>query len=104
MADGDAPPRSVPERGLQTVGTSTFIHKNDPAHIAAIVRETIQNSSSVRHVACSARIFRLRNSGPGIPIWSRRTATRSSRSAKKRRPRRAARHGGKNLPAQLVAA
>ena len=58
-----SPPARTWSRKLSGLGT--FIHKNDPDHIAAIVRET--SRYSVRHVACSARISRSRNCGPGTP-------------------------------------
>ena len=50
-------------------------------HIATIVRETI---NLVLSVPCSARIFPFRNFGPNIRIWSRLTATRSRRWARRR--------------------
>jgi hypothetical protein len=45
-------------------GLGTFIHRNDPAHIAAIVPKRWRSSAPT--AACSARIFRSKNSGPAI--------------------------------------
>ena len=45
----------------------TFIHKNDPDHIAAVVRGK-RSKFSARPAVCSVRIFRSKNCGPAIPI------------------------------------
>ncbi len=71
----------------------TFIHRNDPDHIAAIVGEAIEIFTPSRCLFGSN--FPVEKLGPATPTSSPPTGERSSRSARRPRARRSTtrRHG-----------
>ena len=84
---------ACPNVSTKLSGLGTFLHRNDPAHVAEIVRETVGDVRR-RSVACSARTFRSRSCGPrmrellsslsGTP-WRRSRPRNSRRSCTTRR-------------------
>jgi predicted TIM-barrel fold metal-dependent hydrolase len=58
-----------PNVAAKLSGLGTFIHRNDPEHIAAIVKTTVKLFGP--NAACSARTFPSRSCGRATANWSR---------------------------------
>ena len=91
---------ACPNVSSKLSGLGTFLHRNDPAHIADVVRETV--GSSAPGAACSARTFRSRSSGPRMPSSSRAYRDAVAALAPKEQQRDPARHGDEGLSHRAI--